>query len=259
MIGKVVRNNWFGEVSEFEKIATGELNQSGEIVIVMKYLTEFQQGNFTNVEEVLQIGVDTKNCPLMEFCFKLFLATSSHAQIKECTPLIEKMIENSVSIDPELEHATNLASHIVLSQSKRIVDVFSKLCEDDENDIAYYIYDLVFDGDYDKIDDMHNCFDEIIKKAPNKYIYFGNIVDLNDEASGLVDYMKKMESSEYFQECLIEILAISSGIEPPFVIESVKPIVFTEEIIDKTKIFADKIKEKGFEKGKKYFYGHLID
>lgn len=246
MLEKIKGDCWFGEINEFKNLSVND-TEEGKL---SKILCECQNGDFSNIVNLLDIASNTDNEEILEVSFKLFMCTASHKTIKNNMDKINKFLDTCSSDDDELLVASILSEHLPLSFSGEIL---SNNC----NFIKYYrdLHDTEFvDGILLSIEFMLNAniydgeddIDEVLSNIPTTYIFAGEELDINALAVSL------LEDDEDLEEDLCILLAIVTGITPPN---------FEGNISDLTKVvtkFLNTIIDKKFVKGKKYFYGHEV-
>lgn len=246
MIENIIGDCWFGEVDELKNLSSND-TEEGKLA---KILCECQNGDFSNILNLLDIATSTDNPDILEASFKLFLCTASHKTLKNNMDKINKFLDICSTDDEELMTVCVLAEHLPLSFSG---EIFSK----NSNFIKYYkdLCDTEFvDGILLAIEFMLNAniyegedeLDEVLSNIPSHYLFAGEELDINALANNL------LEDDEDIEDELCILLAIATGITPPNFKDNI------DTLTKNVKKFLNEIISRKFVKGKKYFYGHEI-
>lgn len=246
MLEKINGDCWFGIVDEFKSISSTDTEESR----LAKILCECQNGDFSNVDNILDIAINSTDSDIWEGCFKLFMCVSSHEQIKNNIEKINQLLDIASKDDSDLEIVSNLSQHILLSFSGEIlskkcnfIKFYYDLADTDLVDSILLSIEFMLDAQiYEGFDDI----DDVLSNIPAYYLLDGVELEINAIAQDLLDNIDEIEE----EICIL--LSMVSGIEHPN---------FEDENIDVTKTtteFLNSILVKNFVKGKKYFYGYEV-
>jgi Immunity protein 47 len=253
---------WFGEVptlSQFE-IKENILKSNTETEVLLNLIELYKTGDFTQKPLLIQLMNQTKDEAVLNLCIRVFLAVATHDDIKDSNNLRFLSKSSEETID-------TFASAAITSLSLDIVPYLLALFEewDEISETVLIIKDSIdfflnFEEQIDNevtVEQLGDLYFKYCEENDTKSYYFEQKLAFpGNLAKKLIQrVMVAVNNKEPLRlELIPSLLSVWTGEKVPGEFNTIINESNYKDFIE----YVDRLSKKNWNKGQKYFYGHLI-
>ncbi len=221
------------------------------------YIRKFQQGNFENKQEFIQIFVNSTNLQIFVLGMRVFMAIANHSDFQFLEDYFEYFEEDKIEVF--LAFVQESMSLHVIPYLLALYEVWEDtyVAKDIERCICGMLGKKYNDEESYNVEQLGDFFEEFIGCHDiNNFYYAGEEYFSGNLTKRIISIAMNCRNKniEFYTNQLSSILSNGNGIKCP---------VYYGVKVNDTKIkelysYVETISSLGQEKGRKYFYNHMI-